>query len=237
MRRRKPVSQAEVGSPRNVDDVADPLRPIPFLSGTKWGFRDRRGRVVIPPEYDEVWSFVGGFARVRQGQYEFCLGYDGRRLTKPLKLRPRCGPAVRRKTSRPAPAVRTGASCVADVPVLVKVGNRFGFRNKHGTVVIQAVYESARPFSEGLAAVRSQGKWGFVNGTGALDVPCLYNRVTDFRNGIARVEMGVNVTRINRTGHPIPIRRRRKQRRHEPKRNPYAHVNWESGVGYWPVRA
>ena len=56
--------------------------------------------------------------------------------------------------------------------------------------MIEARYEWASAFSEGLAAVSEGGKWGFVDRSGAAVVECQYDRVEDFLDGLARVNIG-----------------------------------------------
>jgi hypothetical protein len=43
---------------------------------------------------------------------------------------------------------------------------RCGFINDEGRLVIPFIYEDARRFSEGLAAVKIDGKWGYIDKTG-----------------------------------------------------------------------
>ena len=39
---------------------------------------------------------------------------------------------------------------------------KYGFKNKSGEIVVQAKYQDAFAFSEGLAAVQLNEKWGFI---------------------------------------------------------------------------
>lgn len=45
----------------------------------------------------------------------------------------------------------------------VKSGDKWGFVDKKGAVVIEPQYEDARSFSNGFAAVKKDGKWGFID--------------------------------------------------------------------------
>lgn len=49
----------------------------------------------------------------------------------------------------------------------VQVGDKWGFIDKIGKIVIQPTYEAVQPFSEGMAAVQLNGKWHFINRKGA----------------------------------------------------------------------
>ena len=43
---------------------------------------------------------------------------------------------------------------------------KWGFIDETGQIVIEPVYEGVAPFSEGLAAVRLDGKFGYINKAG-----------------------------------------------------------------------
>ena len=56
-------------------------------------------------------------------------------------------------------------------------------------VVIEAQYECAMSFSEGLACVtKVGGKTGYINRDGEVVIPFEYDAGTAFRDGIARVK-------------------------------------------------
>lgn len=45
----------------------------------------------------------------------------------------------------------------------VRIGEKWGFADKDGNVIIEAKYDEARSFSNGLAAVREGETWGYIN--------------------------------------------------------------------------
>lgn len=53
--------------------------------------------------------------------------------------------------------------------------------------IIAPQYEAAQPFSEGLAAVKKDGKWGYIDKTGAVVIPFQYDRAYVFNEGYAIV--------------------------------------------------
>jgi hypothetical protein len=108
-------------------------------------------------------------------------------------------------------------------------GNKFGFKDAEGNIVTPAVYDDAREFHEGYAAVnigaKSRmvkthegsgwmppiygtiilgGKWGFIDTNGKEIVPCQYTYVEDFCDGLAAVNIGgkieVNNSRLSARG-------------------------------------
>jgi hypothetical protein len=64
---------------------------------------------------------------------------------------------------------------------------KWGYADNKGKLVIQANYDNAQPFSEGLAAV-GQGKlWGYIDVTGAVVIPTTLSIATSFSEGLAGV--------------------------------------------------
>jgi hypothetical protein len=68
---------------------------------------------------------------------------------------------------------------------------RKGFKkkdDKSNNILLKAEFDDARPFSNGLCAVKLDKKWGFINEKGQLVIPCIYDEVkVDFLDGIAKV--------------------------------------------------
>ena len=57
-------------------------------------------------------------------------------------------------------------------------------------MVIQPTYEDADYFSEGLAAVKLNGKWGYIDTTGKVIIPFQYDWALGFEDGEALVVIG-----------------------------------------------
>lgn len=53
-----------------------------------------------------------------------------------------------------------------DLNIHVDKKGRVGFADKDGNVVIECKYESAMPFSDGVAIVSKSGKFGIIDATG-----------------------------------------------------------------------
>ncbi len=101
----------------------------------------------------------------------------------------------------------------SDLSVFRSSSGKFGFKNNYGEVVIPPVYDLAKDFSEGLAAVNTgqewgydqlgypytvdDGKWGFINEKGEVVIPITFRSVTSFSEGIAGVD---NRLYIDKTG-------------------------------------
>ena len=73
-------------------------------------------------------------------------------------------------------------------------------QNKHWKMVIPCQFEDARDFSEGLAAVKLNGKWGYINKTGEIIIPCQFDYARDFSEGLASVELNDKCGYIDKSG-------------------------------------
>lgn len=54
--------------------------------------------------------------------------------------------------------------------------------------IISPIYDDARGFSEGLAAVKRGDKWGYINESGEVVIDFQYDRAHSFSEGKALVE-------------------------------------------------
>ncbi len=82
---------------------------------------------------------------------------------------------------------------------------KYGFKLLDGEIVIEAKYDSANNFSEGLASVEQNNRWGFINQKDEVIIDFLYSDAGDFSEGLASVEdpsvrWGVSWGFINKEG-------------------------------------
>ena len=71
---------------------------------------------------------------------------------------------------------RTYEFSFSDGLCLIQKDHKYGYINKKGKVIIPVIFEEAKPFSEGLAAVLGRDsnnrlRWGFIDKTGKLVIP------------------------------------------------------------------
>lgn len=76
----------------------------------------------------------------------------------------------------------------------------FGFMDSNGVVHIAPEYEQVRSFSEGLAAVKKEGKWGFLLPSGLFHIAPRYQKASAFSEGKAAIGNGGKEGYINREG-------------------------------------
>ena len=79
----------------------------------------------------------------------------------------------------------------------------WGYVNSKGKEIIPCIYEEAKPFSEGLAAVMKDDKWGFINKKGNVVIPFIYEEAHSFSGGIAAVYSDEGWCFINKKGKQI----------------------------------
>ena len=72
---------------------------------------------------------------------------------------------------------------------IVFEGNKCGFADKEGKIVIPCVWNEVQEFSEGFSLVKDdKNLYGFINYHGDLVIPCVYKEAYSFKNGMAYVE-------------------------------------------------
>lgn len=114
-------------------------RFVKFQRGGKWGFKDKNGKEVIPPIYDEVFNFKDDLACVERKEL---FGYITRdnELVIPYKY-------------EVASSFSEGLACVGNE-------SKCGYINKNGDVVIPFIYDAGTPFVNGVAQVKQNERWG-----------------------------------------------------------------------------
>jgi hypothetical protein len=86
------------------------------------------------------------------------------------------------------------------ISVPVKAGNKWGYIDKTGKYVINAQFEDANRFSDGLAPVKLGGKYGYIDKTGKYVISAQFDFAGLFSDGIAPVELGGKWGFIDKTG-------------------------------------
>lgn len=161
----------------------------------KFGFLDMNGNTIADYQFEEAGAFSEGLASVG---YRIQLG-DG--FYRPMSsyidttgnLTGEYANFSREDYSE-GYAVSTGYT--------VSTGNgKSGYINTAGELVIERIYDLARPFKDGYAAVRMNGKFGFIDKSGTLRVECKYDRAEDFSEDRAAVQLGNKWAYIDKAGN------------------------------------
>ncbi|MCH1783553.1 WG repeat-containing protein [Psychrobacter glaciei] len=175
----------------------------------KVGAIDKRGNIIVPTEFDDVEIISENTFKVsKNGKY----GIHGiNNLITPLKFdyiaNSLEGPTRVKLDGKWGYLDRSDSLMMVDYDEaydfsegLAMVGNNqkqqfsqkdesksWGYINTIGEEVISLHYEDARPFEEGLAPVRLNGKWGVIDFQENQIVPFEYDAISSFEDGYAIV--------------------------------------------------
>jgi len=185
----------------------------------KVGYINAKGDIVVPPVYQEGMPFYNGHAAVQLADRWGTIDTNGQLIIQPTFSGPLTfkeglsefsGSGYKRGVIDtlgniiifPRPGYIShfsdGLACFRDRDV-TKSDALYGFVDRTGNQVIPPFFEDARGFSEGLAAVKMNGKWGYIAPNGSIAIPfefvCERGMAGPFREGLARV------ARNGRWGH------------------------------------
>ncbi|UBF26030.1 WG repeat-containing protein [Kovacikia minuta CCNUW1] len=91
----------------------------------------------------------------------------------------------------------------------VKIGEKYGYIDRTGNLIIQPKFDYAGSFSEGLAVVGKEGepeKWGYIDKAGKLAIPFKFDEAGKFFEGLAQIRVGKDyrsTTYINKFGEIV----------------------------------
>lgn len=211
---------------------APSLTLIPYKSADKWGYIDREGKILINPQFNTANVFVDGIALVANAESKYgYIGVDGKYKINPTYksatffseglacVVPENGkPQFIDESGNVKFTVNEGKWCgifkdgLARVVSETKDGNKYGYLDKEGKMKINAQFDAAMPFSEGLAAVASKNKetgetkWGYIDDKGSIVISYQFknlNAENGFSEGLALVNDGKKFGFIDKVGKYI----------------------------------
>ena len=154
-----------------------------------WGFVNKHGAWVIPPQYPAVTVFGNGLAGARRMGHLF--GYID----------------SKGKEVIPAKYMEAGPFSEGLAPVHVADQNgiaHWGYIDTTGKMVIPPTFQNATAFADGLAMVHDEkGKAGFIDRQGKYVVPPELEGASHFVDGYALVRMKGTDAYIDKTGKVI----------------------------------
>ena len=193
------------------------------IIGNKWGYINKKGKVVIPAKYDKAYRFSENRAFVcigdkygyidKKGNIIGSLKYDYTVFD--LDFREGCAKVYKaRQTSFDGEfgiINKNGKEIVtigkydelgyfSEGRALVKKGEKYGYVNNKGKLVIPLKYDAASDFRENLALVQIGNKMGYINKNGKIVIPLKYDYASDFRDNLAWVRLGNKMGYINKKG-------------------------------------
>ncbi|MBP0021829.1 MAG: WG repeat-containing protein [Cyanobacteria bacterium SBLK] len=175
------------------DNLERPLR--------KWGYMDRKGRLVIPPRFDDAGTFSSGVARVEIDEGgEKKIGFINREGEFVFSI--------------------CGKDCLIDdhrhmdfseglLPLRKEPNGKFGYVDPTGKFVIKPQFNFARSFADGLALVywvdaNDKDRTSYIDRTGKIVIDIKGLGLRDFQQGVAVVVKPFESTRyglIDRQGN------------------------------------
>lgn len=205
----------------SVNNFVDGLATVEYCNN--YGFINKEGNYVIDPLLDWADSFHNGLAKAR---FEDKLGYidkTGRFVIKPIYTDGSRfydeGYAVVYTTGNAFSGgdwhyIDTKGNTITDLQPYTNSDNlepfedsntkKWKYVNSIGDAVIEAQFDYAENFSDGLAAVKINGKYGFIDKTGNFVIKAKYNFAHNFSEGLAYVEDEENgIGFIDKTGKLI----------------------------------
>lgn len=152
----------------------------------KYGVINRKGEEIIPCMYDKIkYNSIDNFIAIKNNKY-FLININNESYTGLFydKIY---------KSSE-------GICLVFNSNNKKYKSTGYGYISEYGLEIIPCSYESAGPFSCGLAAVSINKKYGYINRYNEVIVPFLYDKVSKFQNNFAEVELNGNWNRIDING-------------------------------------
>jgi hypothetical protein len=172
--------------PRFIDDLFfsfnEGLAPCREYKGNdKYGYINKKGQFAINPQFDYVFNFSEGVAKVRNGKNFGFIDKKGTVVKKPENII----------------VVSEGFK---EGMAGVNINGKYGFINRWGKVVIKPEFDSVQDFSEGLAVVSINGKSGFINKAGETVIKTDYDSAKNFNDGLAMVQINDKWGYIDKSG-------------------------------------
>lgn len=152
-----------------------------FERDGKWGYMDTKGTVVIQPEWEEAGEFAGGYAAIKREGKWGGIDKTGRLVT----------PLGKYERLYFEPEIGLWR---------ITVGEKCGYMDKAGRVVIKPEWHDVAAWAEGLALVFREGKGGFIDKTGKVVVSPEWEDVLPFHEGLAPAKRNGKWGFIDKTG-------------------------------------
>ena len=143
--------------------------------GSKWGIITDSGETVVDFTLDDVAVnslgavFADGKAMVKTGESWYFINTDGERLCE--------NGFAEAKAPESSGYIAVGN------------GEKWGFMDETGKVVIEYQYEDALSFSEGLGAVKIGDKWNYISERNVRVIDQEFAEAKPFHNKIAQAEI------------------------------------------------
>ena len=170
------------------------------------GYKDDRGKVIVPAKYYSCGGFFEGMARVAIMKMGMVKGYDGGEDYEDyLYWQGYVNEAGKLVIPVEHQAPMTGGYYIdfrdfQEGMVAAYKDGKYGYMNKVGKMTIPYLYQSAGDFNDGLAVVSKNDKFGAIDKTGKTVVPFKFNWLDDYSEGLARYNTSTLGDEDSKTG-------------------------------------
>ncbi|MDF2714456.1 MAG: serine/threonine protein kinase [Paenibacillus sp.] len=210
--------------PQKAEEKKDDPKLVPFSIGSKYGYMDAAGTVVIEPEFDGAQPYSEDMAAVKSGgkwgyidasgkmgilpRYDTASAFSeeiavvGQYIDGELKVGylHKSGRLLREPDYAYALPFSEGYGAAT-------YGHTFFYLTKDGVYVLNRDHEDVGPFSEGLSKISRKDKYGYMNKRGEEVIALQYDNGGDFAEGLAAVSLNGKWGYIDKNGdRVIPLR-------------------------------
>ncbi len=185
----------------------------------KWGFINKNGDFVIPPNYNYAYHFSEGLARVlgpndKWGyidtsdnliiQFKYSLGSDFSNGFATVKNDAYLEGCIDKTGKEFLPLIYKDVNIASNGMIIVenKYG-KYGILDYNGIQKVPFIYNYISDESEGLCAVEQGDKWGCINKEGNVVIDFLYDYVGPFSEGLCAVKKGGKWGYIDKNGKVV----------------------------------
>jgi len=164
-----------------------------IISGTKSGLANKQGQVVIPCQFNLIYTIfdANGQAKVnRYGQVYF-INEKGEPVLEANQTYSRHEVMGNYKDGMALVSLRD-----------IKGETKYGFLDSTDKIKIPLTYDNAYSFYQGIALVKSGTQWGAINKTGEITIPIIYKKI-DYVDNLFMVSEDIKVGVIDGKGKII----------------------------------
>lgn len=169
--------------------------------GSKWGYVDISGEVVIASQFDLAGDFTEGLGLVKVGNKYGYIDTTGEIIIAPqfdgakgffgglaqVKIGRKY--SYIDKTGRLVSQMFDGAGDFFQGLAVVKLNNLYGYVDSTGKLVIAPQFADGKDFCEGLAAVKLGNKYGYIDTSKQMLIQPQFNDAKNFSEGLAAVKV------------------------------------------------
>ncbi|MBK7441028.1 MAG: WG repeat-containing protein [Bacteroidetes bacterium] len=195
---------------KKSDFISDyDLSIIPFEQNKLWGYIDKKGEILINPQFKTASLFYENIALVQTDDDKWgYINTEGKFIITPQYKQGSIfaeGIAIVVQENNHPQLIDTKGEVIKTLTdleevkpfingyALVKKGSYWGMINKTGDIAIPTIYKSLGNYYEGLAAFSLKGnddeepKYGYINEKGIIIITPQFKYAGEFHDGLARV--------------------------------------------------